>query len=434
MPTALRPCRAIEPEQSWNERARGGGTEIRFGRPGGGAVPRLPLLLSWSAMRANKVLTGGLTALLSCLIGVGCMPRVDEAGSAEALTRTEGRMAELEKQIAAERGRVERLEARLAEQTTEYDEALHRLIAETERLRAQAEAAVAVDPAGEAGLYPHRLRFRSGTEVACQVLALQDGRLHVELPGGEIKQAHLADVEFARMVRGNLPAPTAPIQSAPERPAEPIPAPAAAPGSDGLVLSPFWNLATSTSVRKKEELYRLLSPFGEPAEDRSVRPGAILFGDVPYLAPLDQAAATLGLGNPKPRQPLDTDGFPSKSLFVHEYESSVSNRYDRLLLVTDGADQTVAIQLMDSRPDSFLVRENPQQRPPTDWHLYNLVKNRTKGRSESAIFHHIERDSEDVLRIHSEYVSSQGETRECAVLFMPQPLVNLMLLLTAPGN
>src|SRR5207244_845183 len=92
------------------------------------------------------------------------------------------------------------------------------------------------------------------------------------------------------------------------------------------------------------ELQLLLSPYSTEAIDLSGA-GTKIYNGVTYLMDSEQAATSLGLPHSVPsRVPLATPGFPKNSLYYIGYDGAFEGRFNRLYLVTDAANQVVAIQ------------------------------------------------------------------------------------------
>ncbi len=329
--------------------------------------------------------------------------------------------------LEAERAQRNLLEEQLNNLTQESDELIHQLMSDVAEEKSRAELAKAASEEEKEGVYPDEITFQTGTKTRCRVLGVVDGILNVQLPTGEKKMARLSSVASAR-VRTEANAERAVDENW-------VPAPGPEPANrifpsfstDGLKLSSFWNIPVPASTQKTADLQRLLKEHGTPDDDLTPKLGAELYKGVYYLMPMNQAVEALGLTGSAPRRQLGTAGFPQKSLTYYEYKGSFDDRFDKLLLVTDLDSQVVAIQLVESNPIGVFLRSSIYERPDSSWHLFNLVEGRTKGRSESGVNYRVKRISENMLRIDSEYTNSKRETRECNRLFIPQPLVDLIL-------
>jgi hypothetical protein len=198
-----------------------------------------------------------------------------------------------------------------------------------------------------------------------------------------------------------------------------------------LTLSPMWNSAQSGGAKIIEDLRALLSGQGHPALDLNPDPSLILFGQVYYLMPLKEAVSILG--SPiSPRKSLNCPGFPKDSLYYYAAEGEFGNGFDKILLVTDSADRIAAVELVNEHPDESLWLDPGVF--SEKWHAYNFVQARTKGSAKWRVGHRVENVNR-IVRIDSELVANDehgyfglGDSKERVSLYLPEPLVNLILL------
>ena len=204
-----------------------------------------------------------------------------------------------------------------------------------------------------------------------------------------------------------------------------------AQSKDQLTLAPTWNNPQTGGAKIVADLKSLLSSKGQPALDPSPNPSLIVFGQIYYLMPLREAAGILGKPI-SPRKNLNCPGFPRDSLFYYSTEGDFGNGFEKLLLVTDSADRIAAAQLVNEHPDESLWLE------PTvfseQWHAYNFIQSQTKGSAKWRIGHRVEVVNQ-VVRIDSELVANDeygyfglGDSKARVSLYLPQPVVNLILL------
>lgn len=223
---------------------------------------------------------------------------------------------------------------------------------------------------------------------------------------------------------------------APETPTSPVSTTAAslpptkAQTMDPLILARTWNDPQSGGEEVVRDLKDLLSGQGQPAIDLKPDSTLVLFGQLYYLMPLKEAVQIFGkLASPPKR--LNCPGFPKDSLFYCAVEGAFGNGFDKLLLITDSADRVAAVELVNERPrgsiwlDPSVFSEK--------WHAYNFVQARTKGNAKWRVGHRVEA-VDRIVRIDSELVSDNefgyfglGDSKERVSLYLPQPLVNLIL-------
>lgn len=228
--------------------------------------------------------------------------------------------------------------------------------------------------------------------------------------------------------------PTSAIVAAPPTPAA---APAAAPAAPAqeaqdLVLAPNWNAPqTGVSIRALEDFNSLLQGVAAPAADLKPDTSIVIFGQIFYLMPIQEAARLIG----KPtgvRRRITAQGFPKDSFHYYSVSDNFGNGFERMLLITDNSDRIVAVQLLNERPgkDLWLDPQLFNER----WSAYNFVEAKNKGNPKWKIGLRAEKDGR-VVRIDSELVSHDpqgyfglGDSKERSQLYMPEPVANLVLL------
>ncbi len=224
--------------------------------------------------------------------------------------------------------------------------------------------------------------------------------------------------------------PTSPIaiRATPSSTSEPQPV--AQPG-DRLTLAPTWNSPQTGGAKIVADLKRLLSGKGQPALDLSPNPSLILFGQIYYLMPLREAAGILGKPI-SPRKNLNCPGFPRDSFFYYSTEGDFGRGFEKLLLVTDSADRIAAVQLVNEHPDESLWLEPAVF--SEQWHAVDFIQSQTQRNTKWRIGHRVEVVNQ-VVRIDSELVENDesgyfglGDSKKRVSLYLPQPVVNLILL------
>ena len=198
-----------------------------------------------------------------------------------------------------------------------------------------------------------------------------------------------------------------------------------------LILAPTWNNPQSGGEEIIQDLKDLLSGQGQPAIDLKPDSTLVLFGQVYYLMPLKEAVKILGKPV-SPRKSLNCPGFPKDSLFYCAMEGAFGNGFDKILLITDSADRIAAVELVNEHPDESVWLDPSMF--SEKWHVYNFIRTQTKGNAKWHVGHRIE-TADRIVRIDSELVANDefgyfglGDSKERVSLYMPQQLVNLILL------
>jgi serine/threonine protein kinase len=211
--------------------------------------------------------------------------------------------------------------------------------------------------------------------------------------------------------------------AAPASPAEPV--------EGQLTLAPTWNNTQPGGGKILEDLKGLLSGQGQAAVDLKPDSSLVLFGQVYYLMPLKEAVSILAKPI-SPRKNVNCPGFPKDSLFYYSVEGEFGNGFDKLLLITDSADRIAAIELVNEHPDESLWLDPAVF--SEKWHAYNFVQMQTKGSAKWRVGHRVEAGNR-IVRIDSELVANDeygyfglGDSKERVSLYLPQQLVNLILL------
>lgn len=193
------------------------------------------------------------------------------------------------------------------------------------------------------------------------------------------------------------------------------------------------------------ELGMILNGFSTADTTLSAPPDHPLYEKVTYLMSLKEAVAALGLdqATAQSQSKVVCPGFPRDSFRYVSYDGIFEGVYNRIDLV-DGADQVVALQLVDERPKStsrtrFMLEG--------DWMTYDFIGYRLKAidqmkvkydpciRSGSAPrWHRIDRTplSHDwtkasVLRVDCVLENKDGKAMEQTRWYVPKPLGNLIL-------
>jgi hypothetical protein len=144
----------------------------------------------------------------------------------------------------------------------------------------------------------------------------------------------------------------------------------------GITLDRYWDSPAPADAAITKDLATLLSPFAKPALNLAPSPNLEIYSGVTYLMPLEEAKTKLNLP-PKsaPKAPVTGGSFPKNSFFQYSFDGTFEGQYNKLQLVTDTADQVIAIQLVAESPKRDQV-DAPYD--PPDWRAYNFISSRSK--------------------------------------------------------
>lgn len=266
------------------------------------------------------------------------------------------------------------------------------------------------------------------------------------------------------------PAPTAAANPAPAPPAVPkppmpatvpaVPVPAAPPTTASLTppapakpvevkkmaLATNWNGPGQAGEMTRKDLAALFGSEGSPSENVEGDPTVILYGDVPFLAPLAQAKKRLQLEGVSPTvSKVNTPGLPVGSLSSYGFTGIFAGGYGRLNIITDLAEQVVSIQVVDDNP-----RQRSSDTTDTNgYHTYNFINGRSKAANDLVVKHQIVKEGAprgvvvvETLLIDptdgnsppkkgssssSRSTTRTGKVMERARWYLPQSLVSLIL-------
>lgn len=188
----------------------------------------------------------------------------------------------------------------------------------------------------------------------------------------------------------SVPAPV--IASVPTTPALPAVRPTPPPKvveTRRIALAPNWATAPQGGDMTRKDLAALFGSQITSGESGEAEPPAIIYPEVPYLAPLATARRNLNLENTNPtRTKITTPGLPVASLTANAFTGIFPGGYTTLTLVTDSADQVVSVHLADDTP-----RQRTAEITDTGgYHTYNFIAQRVKGAGQMVIKHEIVRE------------------------------------------
>ena len=143
----------------------------------------------------------------------------------------------------------------------------------------------------------------------------------------------------------------------------------------GLVLDRSWASPLQGGSQTMKDLGTLLSPFAKPEANLAASAGLDFYQGVTYLMPLADARKVLNLQNVIAKEKVVCPGFPKDSFLSYAFDGYFEGEFNKLYLVTDKADQVVAVQLVATAPKRDQVK-SPSQK--TDWHTYDFINNRSK--------------------------------------------------------
>lgn len=222
--------------------------------------------------------------------------------------------------------------------------------------------------------------------------------------------------------------------------------------AENLRAAARWQANAHKGNASAGDIHTLLNKLGKPLLDTAPSPISI-YHDVTYLMPLSNAVDVLRLNpDPTPKTPVNTPGFPDNSFFYYTYSGRYEDNFTKLLLVVDIYNQVAAVQLVESYPKDTTVEWDWWGEDQREYRLYNIVENKTKtsGKDQAdwknmtfvmnpnLAFSQLEAPDTAITHIIESKLTtpsgSQTKIKERTRLYLPQPIVNLLLYVLSGGN
>jgi hypothetical protein len=194
----------------------------------------------------------------------------------------------------------------------------------------------------------------------------------------------------------------------------------------GIVLQWDWDSPLQEGDLVVNELHKLLSEHGAAARNLEPSPNLDIYKGVRYLTPLKQAMKQLGVSvEVGSKHMVICPGFPHRTLFVYSYNYLNEEGFNEIHLVTDKADQVVAIQLYAA--NAAKVRAGWLHETPK-FNTYDFINSRAKALTNARVGHRVDaRYREWLVVLESDFTDPTGNVYRFTRLFLPKPLVELIL-------
>ncbi len=278
----------------------------------------------------------------------------------------------------------------------------------------------------------------AGQQAPGIAVRLSDGNLVVRTASGTLATNNIATIREINFRSGpvlaGVAATNAVVAVAKKNPVKPY-----RPPGNGVKLSPYWRAPVPGGELMIKDLRNLLAERAQPKAELGVIESREIIGGVYYLMPAQEAFKILGKRPTAARKPIEAPGFPKQSLFYYELAGDF-NSFPSLLLITDSADQTMAVQLsndaLNERPYKDLRDEG--------FMIHNLVKGRKKPNINCFINYRGTVTNETVVldsRLYDPQAAlprnaqpwernlpEHTRMKERHILYLPQPVANLISL------
>jgi hypothetical protein len=161
-----------------------------------------------------------------------------------------------------------------------------------------------------------------------------------------------------------------------------------------------------------------------PIEEEKEEPVSnVLYKDITYLMPLDEAARRLRM-RPMARNLITTPGLPSNSLYFYRLSGSTSTPGEYILLITDLAKQVVGVQITMDQP-----RNQTELKPrsfSTKRRTYDFIQGRTTSGRNWRIGYDVVRGSGIFELIAEAVIEPAGTLRNSSHLYLHRDIVDLL--------
>jgi hypothetical protein len=293
--------------------------------------------------------------------------------------------------------------------------------------------------------------------VTGRITISKQGKPQIVIKSAE--QIRLAGPGGAPSAPAPMPAPAAPAPTAPAAPVVASIAPATPPTAPGaarkIELAPNWDAPPQTGTMTRKDLALLFTGQGTSGGAVTGEAAIVLYGGIPYLAPLSEARKRLNIEAALPAKSRVTcPGLPSGSFTAHTYSGVFEGGFNRLVLVTDNAEQVVSVLVLDENSRQYVSNEPDT----TGYHTYNFIQHRVKGTGDVAIRHKIASSKGGVLIVETMLIdpydggkppprstssrttttrttpSKTGRVLERSRWYVPAPVVELILRCAASSR
>lgn len=211
--------------------------------------------------------------------------------------------------------------------------------------------------------------------------------------------------------------------------------------TNGLILTATWDTKIKGGLLIRQDMQTLLGQYEEPRVDRLPHPYIAIMPNIHYLMPIDEVLKSFKINRISQKHAIVCPGFANRSFYYNAYSGDYGDGYNQMLLVTDVQNQLVAIQFVsenpiNDRPNKISKKRHSKKRHSKKWHIYNLVQTKTKANPKATIAWDIKEVSfplkginiEGIIyRIDSEFANSDGKIMERNILYIPQPIINIIL-------
>lgn len=194
-----------------------------------------------------------------------------------------------------------------------------------------------------------------------------------------------------------------------------------------LALAPEWANKPAAISPAWQELRELLLPYSRPTDTQSGETADLpIIGQISYRMLVEDAAKALNakLGE---ERPVHAPGFPQNSFDYYVLQGDFGGGFDIAVLVADGDGRVAALQFSRESPGPAVLDLSMYRK---DWQMLDFIQVKGTSSATRHVGHRVVVRN-NVVALESEMVDSEisGPNRAIAraILYLPQPMVNLIL-------
>lgn len=188
------------------------------------------------------------------------------------------------------------------------------------------------------------------------------------------------------------PAMNAPAGAIPTPANPPAPAPITDDAPSKIELGNGWNSPSAGGEMTRKDLARLFGDVATPGTSSRVDETIEVYPGIPILAPLEKVKQFLNLtGATSSKAKVTTPGLPKESLTSWTFNGVFPGGFNRLVIVTDNANQVISMLAIDSSGRTRVQNETDM----IGYHTYNFVNGGAKAKNDLYVKHVLSKNSHD---------------------------------------
>jgi hypothetical protein len=226
--------------------------------------------------------------------------------------------------------------------------------------------------------------------------------------------------------------PEQPVAKKPILEAQRSPPVSQSPNQRRIALSSLWDSKVQGGSETMRDLQRLFAPHATASAELNSGSDLMLADGIPYLCSLQVVQKRLNVDYKiSTKNLIACPGFPRDSIYYHSYDGHFEDRYNRMYIVVDAADQVLGLELVDES-----LKRDVQMQWDRNWFCYDFVNYRVKAAPRLMIAHEFKEIRHDVFQVDSGLYDPgmkggrarlTHHTLEISRWYVPRPFVQLIL-------